>query len=137
MAEPIGIGESVTVEVTRASPFSGVASAVTSTGASASQFPMEYMVVIFGAVVAIAFVFLALRKHSMLKRGFSPRKLRMRMVEAEHSIKNLSGRRGRLLRSMGIAGAIGFAGIVLTGTGVVWALAAVVFYYEFFLKNGK
>lgn len=137
MTESLGVGESVTVEVTRASPFSNVASAVTSTSATAPQIPGEYIVVIMGALVAIAFIFLAFRKHSKLKHDFSSRKFRLNMAETEHSLERMAHRKNRFVRSFGLAAIIGFVGIVLTGTGIVWALAAVVFYYEFFVRGGK
>lgn len=136
MVESLSVGESVTVEVTRASPFSNAASTVTS-AVSAPQIPGEYLVVFFGAIVAIAFVLLAVRKHLKLTRSnFSPKKVGLRISRTERMIEK-SFRWGNLLKAVGISASIGIVGMMLTGTGFMWALAAVFFYREFLLRRSR
>jgi len=107
MAESIGIGESVTVEVTRANAFSLPSAAGT-----------ETIIIFFGVIVALALAGLAARRY-------------MRRTGA------VSGpsRRGDLLKSVGIAFAVGFAGFMLSASPLSWLLSAGVFYHQFFVKR--
>jgi hypothetical protein len=106
MAESLSIGESVSVEVVRASPF------------SSANVPPESFFVVLGIIVAAAFIILALKKSR--KAGVEP------------SGKN---RKRRLLRSILVSAAFGFFTFMVSGDTLSWLLAVLIFYYEYSIKR--
>lgn len=154
MAEAIGVGESVTVEVTRANPISNLfnnpapavttsapaaASASSAAATSATQFPIEMVFIVIGVIVAAAFILLAFKKYrsgdlELPKRYTNIKFPDSRSISSEEfslSLKN------KWVRAFLFSFIVGFVGMVFSGTGIVWALAVVVFYYEFFVKGKR
>ena len=126
MTESIGISESVSVEIVRANPSFGIPS-IPSTGASAISF--EYIFIIIGIIIAIGFIFLAVRKYSAANR--QPSKL-----PKFHKTNLSTDSTGvKFLKSLGIAALFGFIGLFLSTNPLTWVLASAIFYYEFFIKR--
>ncbi len=114
MAESIGIGESVTVEVTRAN-------AVNFPTISAQPLAATETVIIFvGVIIGLGLVALAVRRY-------------MRQTGA------VSGpsRRGDVLRSLGVAALVGFVGFLLSASPLSWVLSAGVFYHQLFVRSKR
>lgn len=107
MAEGLRVGESVTVEVTRASPFGGV-----SGGAGASP---DAVWVVIGVVVVLALIVIALSKYVNSKQSLS--------------------RGDRFLRAFVTAGVFGFCSFLMSGSGFAWVFAVGLFYYDFLIRG--
>ena len=119
MAEAIGVTDTVTVEVVRASPFGG-APAVGGGGAATAALPPEYIFIAIGAVVAIAFVFFGVRRY---------------MGVSKQTYRTVTPvQRRSLPRSVGIAALFGFVGFLLSASPLSWILATGIFYHQYVMK---
>jgi hypothetical protein len=119
MGESIGVGDSVTVEVTRAS--GSVSPSGPLESLALPSIPFGEIMIAAGVVVAGLFLFMALRKRRGLHRRYG--------------VHGGGFAHSRLLRSIGIAALFGFVGLVLSGSPISWVLSAAIFYYEFFMRG--
>ena len=106
MAEGLRVGESVSVEIVRASPFQNVG------------FPPDFFFIILGLIIAGAFIFFAVkrsRKAGMPSSGMDRKK--------------------RIFRAALISAAFGFLTFMFSGRGESWILAAMIFYSEYFIRG--
>lgn len=114
MAESFGIGESVTVEVTRAGGLRF------DTTGSAALGAFETLAIFVGIVAVLAVVGFLVRRH-------------MRQTGAVRG----PSRRNDLVRSLAISAVMGFAGFLLSASPYSWVLSAGIFYHQFFYKRSR
>ena len=117
MAEAIGVTDTVTVEVVRASPFGA-----TATGGTAIT--AESAIIVVGVVVALALIILGVKKYYGVSRKYGGK------------TSATPVRRG-FLKSLGLAALFGFVGFFLSGSALSWVLATGIFYYEFVMRRGE
>lgn len=110
MAETIGLGDSVSVEVTRAGGFKTVVA-----GPGASTASPESAFIILGVLIVVAVLCYFLWR---------------RMSRSSPRSKGVA-----LFRSIGIASIVGFAGFMVSASPASWVLAAGVFFHQFFVKS--
>lgn len=108
MAEGLRVGESVSVEVVRASPFQNVG------------FPPDYFFIVLGLIIAGAFIFFAVkrsRKAGMPSSGVN--------------------RKRRIFNAVLVSAAFGFLTFMFSGRDESWILAVLVFYSEYFVRGRR
>lgn len=108
MAEGLRVGESVSVEIVRASPFQN------------AGFPPDYFFIILGLIVAGAFIFFAVKRSR--KSGMPPSGM---------------DRKRRIFRSFIISAAFGFLTFIFSGREESWILAVLIFYSEYFVRGRR
>jgi len=106
MAEGLRVGESVSVEIVRASPFQSVG------------LPPDFFFVVLGLMVAGAFIFFAMKRSR--NAGMPPSGV---------------NRKARILRAIVVSAAFGFLTFIFSGRDESWILAAMIFYSEYFVRG--
>ncbi len=112
-AEGLRVGESISVEVTRAGPFGGTSQVVGPSGAGGAS--PETIFVVIGVIVVLAIISVALSRYVNSRQSLS--------------------RGDRFLRAFVTAGVFGFCSFLISGSGFAWIFAVGLFYYDFLVRG--